>query len=37
LIAEVEEARIIHLKASGFADVAAEAEVRLRTLKELVR
>jgi tetratricopeptide (TPR) repeat protein len=37
LIAEVEEARISHLRASGFADVAAEAEVRLRTLKELVR
>jgi tetratricopeptide (TPR) repeat protein len=37
LIAEVEQARISHLKASGFADDADEAEVRLRTLRELVK
>ena len=37
LIAEVEQARISHLKAGGFADSAAEAEVRLRTLRELVK
>jgi len=37
LIAEVEQARISHLKAGGFADAADEAEVRLRTLRELVR
>ena len=37
LIAEVEQARISHLKAGGFVDSAAEAEVRLETLRELVR
>jgi tetratricopeptide (TPR) repeat protein len=37
LIAEVEQARISHLKAGGFADDADEAEVRLRTLRELVK
>jgi tetratricopeptide (TPR) repeat protein len=37
LIAEVEQARISHLKAGGFTDSAAEAEVRLETLRELVR
>ena len=37
LIAEVEQARISHLKAGGFSDVAAEAEVRLMTLRELVK
>ena len=37
LIAEVEQARISHLKAGGFADVAEEAEVRLKTLRELVK
>ena len=37
LIAEVEQARISHLKAGGFADAADEAEVRLRTLRELVK
>ena len=36
LIAEVEQARISHLKAGGFTDSAAEAEVRLETLRELV-
>jgi tetratricopeptide (TPR) repeat protein len=37
LIAEVEQTRISHLKAGGFADDAEEAEVRLRTLRELVK
>ncbi len=37
LIAEVEQARISHLKAGGFTDAADEAEVRLRTLRELVK
>ena len=37
LIAEVEQARISHLKAGGFTDVAEEAEVRLKTLRELVK
>ena len=37
LIAEVEQARISHLKAGGFADSAAEAEERLQTLRELVK
>jgi tetratricopeptide (TPR) repeat protein len=37
LIAEVEQTRISHLKAGGFADDADEAEVRLRTLRELVK
>ena len=37
LIAEVEQARISHLKAGGFTDSAAEAEVRLETLRELVK
>jgi tetratricopeptide (TPR) repeat protein len=37
LIAEVEQTRIIHLKAGGFTDSAEEAEVRLSTLRELVR
>jgi hypothetical protein len=37
LIAEVEQARISHLKAGGFVDVAEEAEVRLSTLSELVK
>ena len=37
LIAEVEQTRISHLKAGGFTDSAAEAEVRLETLRELVK
>ena len=37
LIAEVEQTRINHLRASGFPDSAAEAEVRLETLRELVK
>jgi tetratricopeptide (TPR) repeat protein len=37
LIAEVEQTRINHLKAGGFTDSAAEAEVRLETLRELVK
>ena len=37
LIAEVEQTRISHLKAGGFEDVAEEAEVRLSTLRELVK
>ena len=37
LITEVEQTRISHLKAGGFADSAAEAEVRLETLRELVK
>jgi hypothetical protein len=37
LIAEVEQARISHLKAGGFADAADEAEVRISTLRELVK
>lgn len=37
LIAEVEQTRISHLKAGGFADAADEAEVRLETLRELVK
>jgi hypothetical protein len=37
LIAEVEQTRISHLKAGGFTDSAEEAEVRLSTLRELVR
>jgi hypothetical protein len=37
LIAEVEQTRISHLKAGGFTDSAAEAEVRLENLRELVK
>ena len=37
LIAEVEQTRINHLRASGLADSAVEAEARLETLRELVK